>query len=139
MDKLLKYPLRIRTLAFLVACALLAIAAAWAGIDDNPPGVLLAYLAAAAFVLAWVHSWRSPRNFMALACLSLLGMALLIVLDNIVTAVGHNPATPGTLQIALQSTAYVLFLYGTLVCPAAFLVGVAGWIMVFVRSRHQPA
>ena len=57
---------RIKTLILLVICGLLAIAAAAVGIDDNLPGILLAYLAATAFVLAFVHPWRSARKFMFL-------------------------------------------------------------------------
>jgi uncharacterized membrane protein YccC len=46
---------RIKTFILLAICGLLAIAAAAVGIDDNPPGILLAFLAATAFVLAFVH------------------------------------------------------------------------------------
>jgi hypothetical protein len=48
---------RIKTLILLAICGLSAIAAAAVGTDDNPPGILLAYLAATAFVLALVHPW----------------------------------------------------------------------------------
>ena len=42
-------------LILLAICGLLAIAAVVVGIDDNLPGILLALLAATAFVLAFVH------------------------------------------------------------------------------------
>ena len=46
---------RIKTLTLLVVCGLSAIASVIVGIDDNLPGILLAFLAATAFVLAFVH------------------------------------------------------------------------------------
>lgn len=50
---------RTRTLVFLAICGVAAIAAVLVGISDNPPGILLAFTAAAAFVLAIVHPWRT--------------------------------------------------------------------------------
>jgi uncharacterized membrane protein (UPF0136 family) len=67
---------RTRTFILLAVCGLLAIAAAAIGIDDNPPGVLLAFLAATAFVLAFVHPWRTARKFMFLLLASFLGFVL---------------------------------------------------------------
>ena len=64
---------RIRTLIFFVTCGLSAIAAAAVGIDDNPPGILLALLAATAFVLAFVHPWRTSRQFRSPLYTSALG------------------------------------------------------------------
>jgi hypothetical protein len=48
-----------RTVSFvlLFVCGLSAIASGVVGISDNPPGILLAFLAAAAFVLGFVHPW----------------------------------------------------------------------------------
>ncbi|MCU0612096.1 MAG: hypothetical protein MUE60_09950, partial [Candidatus Eisenbacteria bacterium] len=64
----------IRTLVLFVACGALAIAAAALGISDSPPGILCAFLAAAAFVLAFVHPWRAPRQFLRLAGMSVAGL-----------------------------------------------------------------
>ena len=55
-----------KTFVLLVICGLLAIAATIVGINDNLPGILLAFLAAVAFVLAFAHPWRSARKFIFL-------------------------------------------------------------------------
>jgi hypothetical protein len=67
------------TLILLAICGLLAITAATIGIDDNPPGILLAFLAATAFVLAFVHPWRTAKKFMFLLLASVLGFVLYIL------------------------------------------------------------
>lgn len=83
-DSLTSSQNKIRTQILLAVCGLLAIAAAAVGIDDNPPGVLPAYLAALAFVRAFVHPWRTAGQFRRLVYASVLGAVLLIVLAGIV-------------------------------------------------------
>src|SRR3990172_3939345 len=93
---------RIKTLILLLICGLSAIAAAAIGINDNPPGILFALLAATAFVLAFVHPWRTARQFRFLLYSSVLGIALFAILNNVFAAVAHNPATAGALPKLLQ-------------------------------------
>jgi len=57
---------KIKTLILLVICGWSAIASVVLGIDDNPPGVLLALFAAIAFILAFSHTWRTTRKFIFL-------------------------------------------------------------------------
>jgi uncharacterized membrane protein len=119
---------------------LLAIAAAAVGIDDNPPGILLAFLAATAFVLAFVHPWRTARKFIFLLLASVLGFVLFVILSIIFDSVAQNPATSGALQDLMQSPAFdTLNLIIALICPAAFIVGAIGSVVMFIRSRRQPA
>jgi hypothetical protein len=130
---------RIRTLILLAMCGLLAIAAAAVGIDDNLPGILLAFLAAIAFVLAFVHPWRTARKFMFLLLASILGFVLFIILNIILDTVAQDPANTGTLQGLLQSPAIDAFsIIFAMICTAAFIVGVVGSVAMFVRSRRRP-
>ena len=129
---------RIKTLILLVICGLLAIAAAAVGIDDNLPGILLAYLAATAFVLAFVHPWRSARKFMFLLLASVLGLVLFVILNIILDTVAQNPATSDALQDLIQSPASdALNLIIAMICPAAFIVGAVGSVAMFIRNRRQ--
>lgn len=130
---------RSRTLILLSICALAAIAAAILGIDDNPPGILCAYLAALALVLAIVHPWRTARRFRSLLYASLLGFALFAVLNNAFAALAHSPATSGALQLLLQALAVACFLIATLISPAAFLVSALGMLILSLRSRRRLA
>jgi hypothetical protein len=131
-------PNRIKSLILLVICGLTAIAAAAVGIDDNPPGILLALLAAIAFVLAFVHPWRTARQFRFLLSASVLGLALFVILNNVFAAAAHNAATAGALQNLLQGLAVAAFFLATLICPAAVIVGAAGLLAMFIRSRGRP-
>ncbi len=129
---------RIRTFILLVICGYSAIAAATVSIDDNPPGILLAFLAATAFVLAFVHPWRTARQFRLLLYASVLGFALFAIVNNVFAAVAHNSATAGALQTLLQGLAVAAFFLATLICPAAFIVGAIGSVAMFIRSRRRP-
>jgi len=126
------------TLILLAICGLLAIAAVVVGIDDNLPGILLAFLAATAFVLAFVHPWRTAKKFMFLLLASVLGFVLFVILNIIVDSVIQNPATSGALQDLMQSPAFdALNLIIAMLCPAAFIVGAVGSVVTFIRSRRQ--
>ena len=129
---------RIKALILLAICGLLAIAAVAVGIDDNPPGILLAFLAATAFVLAFAHTWRTARKFMFQLLASVLGFVLFIILNIIFDSVAQNPATSGALQDLIQSPAInALNLIVAMVCPAAFIVGAVGSVAMFIRNRRQ--
>jgi energy-coupling factor transporter transmembrane protein EcfT len=130
---------RIKTLVLLAVCGLSAMASAVVGIDDNPPGALLALLAAIAFVLAFAHPWRTARKFVFLLLASVLGFVLFIILNIISDSIAQNPGTSGTLQNLIQSPAYdTLNLIFAMICPAAFIVGAVGSIAMFIRGRRRP-
>ena len=126
------------TLILLAICGLLAIAAVAVGIDDNLPGILLAFLAATAFVLALVHPWRTSRKFIFLTLASMLGFVLFVILNIILDSVVHDPATSAALQDLIQSpVSNALNLIIAMICPAAFIVGAVGSVAMFIRSRRQ--
>jgi hypothetical protein len=128
------------TLILLAICGLLAIAAVVVGIDDNLPGVLLAFLAATAFVLAFIHPWRTARMFMFLLLASVLGFAFYIVLNIILDTAVQDPATAGALQDLLQSPVVdALSIIIAMLCLAAFIVGAVGSVAMFIRNRRRPA
>jgi len=126
------------TVILLAVCGLLAIAAVVVGIDENLPGILLAFLAATAFVLAFVHPWRTTRQFMFLLLASVLGFILFIILSMISDSIVQNPASSDTLQKLIESPVNeALSIIFAMLCPAAFLVGVVGAVVMFIRNRRQ--
>lgn len=131
---------RIKTYSLLAVCGLLAAVAAVIGIDDHPPGVLLAFLAATAFILSFAHPWRSARKFLLLVLASVLGFILFIIEDILVQSITQNPATSGTLQNLIQSPAIdVLSMILSMVFSAAFFVGIIGSIAMFICNRRRSA
>ncbi len=130
-------PNRRLTIGLFVLGSGLAIAAALIGLADNPPGILLALLAAMAAVTAFVHPWRTVNQFWHLAFYSVLGLVLFGVLHNVFEALAHHHA--GVLsKYALEPLAVTAFLVAILVCPAAILVGLIGTLITFIRGRRQP-
>lgn len=131
---------RNKTFALLAICVLLAIAAVAVGIDDNPPGILLAFLSAAAFVLAFVHPWRTAKKFIFLILASLLGFIFFIILNIILDTDAQNPAATGALQDLLDSPVVsAIGIIIPMVCAAAFVVGAVGAVAMFIRNRRLPA
>ncbi|HDP69883.1 MAG TPA: hypothetical protein ENN38_03620 [Actinobacteria bacterium] len=128
---------RIKTLILLVICGLSAIAAAAVGIDDNPPGILLVFLATTALVLAFVHPWRTARQFRFLLYTSALGLVLFAILHNVFEVVSSKTASAGVLQILLQGLGVAAFFLATLICPVAFIVGAVGLVAMFIRNRRR--
>jgi len=129
---------RIKTLILLVICCLSAIASTVMGIDENPPGILLALLAAVTFVLAFSHPWRTARKFMFLLLAALLGFVLFIIVSIVSDSIVQNPASSDALQNLIQSPVNeALSIISAMLCSAAFLVGVVGAVVMFIRSRSQ--
>ncbi len=128
---------RKRTFILFAACGVLAIAAKAIGIDDNPPGLLLAFLSASAFVLAFVHPWRTSKQFLYLILASVLGFIVFVLLHNafdfVASELGGSGIVPGLLDII--STAF--FIFATLLCPPGLLVGVIGGAVMYIRERHS--
>ena len=128
---------RIRTLILLVICGLSAIAAAVVGIDDNPPGILLAFLAATAFVLAFVHPWRTSKQFRRLLYASALGFVVFGLLHIVFEAIASNGRSSGLVQDLLNGAGAILFLIAVLVCPPGMLIGAVGAMMMSTRNRRR--
>jgi len=129
---------RIKTLILLVICCLSAIASTVVGIDENPPGILLALIAAVTFILAFSHPWRTARKFMVLLLAAVLGFVLFIIVSIVSDSIVQNPASSDALQNLIESPVNeALSIIFAMLCSAAFLVGVAGAVVMFIRSRSQ--
>jgi len=129
---------RIKTLTLLVICCLSAIASTVVGIDENPPGILLALFAAVTFVLAFSHPWRTARKFMFLLLAAVLGFVLFIVVSIVSDSIVQNPASSDALQNLIESPVNeALSIIFAMLCSATFLVGVVGAVFMFIRSRSQ--
>lgn len=124
-------------LILLVICVLLIIGAGAIGVNDNPPGILLAFLAGVTFVLAFVHHWRSPRKFIFLFLASILGFILFIILGITFDSISQNPATSPALMNMIQSPANdALWLVVIMLSSAAFFIDAIGSIVMFIRTRQ---
>jgi hypothetical protein len=128
---------RTLTFVFLAICCASAIAAILIGISDNPPGIFLAFGAATSFILAFVHPWRTTKQFGLFLFASVLGLVILGVLHNVFEGVASTMEGMDTLKILLQGLGVTAFLIAVLICPPAILVGTVGSIVMFIRNRRQ--
>jgi membrane associated rhomboid family serine protease len=117
-------PQRRRTLLYLVICGALASAAGVVGIDDDLPAQSLAWLAAIALVLAFIHPWRTPKRFLLLIGASVLGFVVFAVLSSLMENAGVFGGG-------------VFFLLALFLCPAGLLVGIIGAVGTFAASRRE--
>ena len=129
---------RILTLVFLAICCVCATSALLVGISDNPPGILLAFGGAVAFILAFVHPWRTAKQFRRLLYASLIGLVIFSILHNLFEGLAGQWAGVGVVQSMLQGIGVAAFLFAILICPPAIAVGVVGSIVIFLRNRHRP-
>jgi len=129
---------RNRTIAFvfLTICCVFATGAGFVGISDNPPGIFLVFGAAAAFILAFVHPWRTSKQYRRLLYASLIGFVIFAVLHNGLHAIG-NDVSDGLLKSLLQGLNVTSFLIAVLICPPALLVGAVGAIVFFIHNRRK--
>ncbi len=127
---------RMLTGLFMAACCVSAIAAGVIGVDDNAPGILCAFIAATALVLAFVHPWRAPKRYGLLLLGALLCFVLSGVLHNVFHAVAGNMENARMLAKFLEGLGVATFLLAVLICPPAALVGLVGSLTMLARKHH---
>jgi len=125
------------TFIFLATCGVLAIAAAAIGIDDNPPGIVLAFLSACSFVLAFVHPWRTSKQFRNLIYASGLGFIVFGILHNLLELTIWKSGSTGLVAGLLGGASAIFFLIATLLCPPGLVVGAVGAVFMYRRERHS--
>jgi len=124
-----------------LSCVLLA-AAFMTGISDNPPGLMLCYLASCTLILSFAHMWRRAKNFLVLLGGSLLGFPVFVVLHNLFYALNESASGVIVLNLLLEMLHVAFFLVAIFLCPAGAVVGAAGGIIVsvaaFRKQRRTP-
>jgi len=121
------------TLVLFATGGVLLSAAFVVGISDNWLGILLCYGAAAAVILAFAHGWRGLRRFLVLLGASLVGFPVCVVLHNLFYGLGELAAGIIILSPLLEFLHAVFFLIAVLVCPAGFLIGAVGSIVIGIK------
>ena len=125
-------------LILLGVSVLLAISSAIVGIDDNPLGVLLAFFAAIAGVLAFVHPWRVAKKFAFLIMASMIGFVLFIILNILSDSIIQNPETSSNLLKLFQSPVNdAVSLVLTMIFSAMFIIGVIGSVVIVIHNRRR--
>ena len=122
------------SIVFLGICCILALLAAIVGISDNLPGILLVFGAVASFILAFIHPWRSTKNFVKLLIAAILGLVLFGVLHNVFYGLADMADGIPILQNMLKILDVASFLIALLICPPAIMIGLVGSIVMLIRN-----
>jgi hypothetical protein len=115
---------------------LLAFAAGLVGIDDNPPGIFLAFLASAAFILAFIHPWRAARQYRNLFLGSAFAFIVLVVLHNLLDVAAMAAVEAAPLHMLFAGLSVIAFLLAVLFAPTASIIGLVGWGVMTVREQR---
>jgi hypothetical protein len=129
---------RIRTSLLLAVSIALGAVAIAVGIDDNPLGILLGLCSAMAFVVAFVHTWRTPRPFLRLIVASFAAAVVYAIVSNLTEAASARGSVPTAADRMLNVVAVTVML----LIPAALLAGVTGALVTWrfgSRSRDPQA
>ncbi len=126
----------IASLILLVACCVFALAASAVGISDNQLGIVLAFLSSIAVVLAFVHQWRTSKQFRYLIYASGIGVIFFAVLHNVFEGIASKVAETSMAYDLLNGASVAFFMIAILVCPSGMLVGIVGVIVMSNRERH---
>ncbi len=123
------------TLIFLTAFGLAAIGTVAIGLDGNTPALVLAFVAATALMLAFVHPLRRVREFKYLLYASGLGFAVFVALHNLLDIAAEATAGVWPLDAILQVLSVIAFLAAIFVCPPTFVIGLVCALIMFFRRR----
>lgn len=118
-----------------VGCIALA-AGLVVGVDDNPPGLILVYLACASFILAFAHRWRTVRSYVILLIASLVGFPVAALLHNLLYALGEVAKEVPAVPTVAEALHVAFFLIAILLCPVGALIGGIGGAIMWRRTRR---
>ncbi len=118
----------------IVSATGLMAAALLLGIADNPPGVILLFASLLALILVMIHHWRSPRRFLIMAIVALVGIPVMVVLHNLLEAMADRiPYWLAPLASGISATAFLL---AVMVLPVTFFAGIIGaGLSKFIRRN----
>ena len=105
------------------------------GISDNPPGLILVYLASASFILAITQRWRTVRSYVILLIASIVGFLVAAVLHNLLYGLGEVAGDLALLKAAAEVLHVAFFLIAIFLCPVGVIIGAVGSLLTWRRRR----
>lgn len=127
---------RKRTTLILIGIGALGVVFALAfGVHDVLPGQLLLWTVSIALVLAFAHSWRETKRFVALLFVSVGGMFSLGFLAHALGALAEVSADLASVSRVLGFLAVLLFFVAVFLGWAGILVGGVGALLLRVFGK----
>jgi nitroreductase len=104
------------------------------GVSDNPPGIILMYLALICLAAAWVWGWTAPRKFWILLTISLAAFPVGAILHNLFYALGTLVSDIQILEGLLGFLEGTFFLVAVVAFGPAAVVALVGGIYTSWRG-----
>jgi hypothetical protein len=98
-------------------------------------GAIPMLLGSISLVLAVAHRWHRPRRFVKLLIGSLVGFVVSAVLHNLCYGVGKYFEDVAIVHGIFEFLHVVFFLAAVMLCPAGALVGAAGAVITWIKTR----
>ena len=109
----------------------------WQPHGGNRLGVGLLFLSTVLLVVAAVHPCRRPRSFAKLALWSLVGIPVFAILHNVFYAIGEFAKNVPVVPMVFEFLHAAAFVAALMLCPAAVVIGVVGWIVTWWLGRRD--
>jgi len=136
MSGFMKFFYSIKTAQWILIAAALTngLVALAVGVSDNPPGLILMYIAITCLASALVWTWRAPRRFWILLGLALLAFPVGVFLHNLFYAFGTLAAGNKILVSLIGFLEVVFFITAVMVAGPTALVALTGGIYTSWRG-----
>lgn len=125
------------SILLIIVCCILSFAAFIVGIEDNPPGIALAFLSTIALVLVFVHSMRTTKQFRFVIYTSGMGFVLSVILHNVFEGIAFKVGETNPVFGVMNGAGVAFFFIALFVCPMAFLIGLIGAGIISKRQRRN--
>lgn len=118
-----------------VVAGILAVVLGFPG--ESLGGLLLAYVSAGLLVMAFVHHWRTPRQFVMLALVSFGAFLLCAFLHNVTYAVAELTRSMPFVNGLFRVLEVLFFLLAIFPAPAGVGIGIVGAVVTRLLQRNR--
>lgn len=129
--------LRTVTLSLISFGTILLLTAFVVGIEDNPLGIALLFIAITALIFAFIHTWDKSKNYLILLLVSVIGFVISVLFHNLFDAfAGMNSETIIIHNIFIFFSVLFFFL-GVIIFPVTAFVGIIGSITMYFNNKSK--
>jgi len=119
---------------FLLAGFVLFAFGMFSSLADSFGGTFLTYAGIFVLVLAHVHHWRSKRKFFILMLVSIIGIPVFKLLENIFETLAKQTSQNAYLSEMFNSFSALFFILAVLIFPAVLLIAIIGFIWSAIKN-----
>jgi hypothetical protein len=123
------------TIQLIGAGLAMLVVAAIVGVSDNPPGLIIAFIAMILLGFSLVHHWREPRLFGTLLAVSAISFPVLVLLHNVFDGINQQIGSIIVVNQLLEGFAVISFLAAIFLAPAGIAIGIFAGLFYLIKSK----